>query len=95
MVFYLIKIFLVIALLQGNYSYRLTKISVTISDGYTLVERHPLELYEKYNSPHSNIKYDISAKIGYLKNFTDLEYLIKKYENVYNNRWVKEINLFF
>jgi hypothetical protein len=72
-----------------KFQQNITKESITITDGNRLVDRFVLDLYTRHIPKNANIKLEIMGKLAYIDKIENLEKIIKKYEDVYNSRWVR------
>jgi hypothetical protein len=61
-----------------------------ISENQHIIKTLPLNFYSRYTPKNMIINLDINGKIGYLQSEEQLEYLLNKYQDVYNSQWVRE-----
>ncbi len=59
-----------------------------ISEEQNIIKTFPLNFYSRYTPKNMIINLDINGKIGYLTREDQLDYLLNKYQDVYNNQWV-------
>jgi hypothetical protein len=63
-------------------------LNITIFDGFSSIDSFNVFLYDKFLPKNVNLKFDVFGKIAYLSNYEMLKYILDKYGDVYNNRWV-------
>ncbi len=74
---------------SNKFQENIIKESITITEGTRFVDGFSLDLYNKHLPRNYSIRLEVMGKLAYINKFENLEKIIKKYEDVYNSKWVR------